>query len=209
MIYNYRNPEFYTSEVRSQFEIVDMVRINTLPTLEKVKNYYEIHMFSDGFIGLFNNKSGKYLKPNIQKYFKYGLRTIENKTKLLFMHRIIGFAWLDGYEEGKVIDHLNEDKLLNLTSNLEWVTNKTNILRALSKLSQLEISKRNSRGRNGLTYDQVEEIFQLADIGFPEEWIANQMKVTQPCINQILNGKRWSSHPKYQEYMESKLEAVQ
>ncbi|WP_249870718.1 hypothetical protein [Oceanobacillus saliphilus] len=49
---DYMNPEFYTYDYRKQFDVVDKVKINTMPTLEIVKDYYEVHMFSHKYIGL-------------------------------------------------------------------------------------------------------------------------------------------------------------
>lgn len=220
---NYQNPEFYLGEVRSQFEIVDKVNINTLPTLHNIKDFYEVRMFSDGYIGVFNTRRKKYLKPHIGEYFYYSLMTRENKSKKLRMHRLVGFAWLDGFEEGKVIDHIDNDKFKNLKENLEWVTPKVNIHRAFqdglakgrprvikipkAKLSALQISQISSKGRKGLTYEQVEYVFGLFDMGFNETFIAKKFNVSQPCVSQILSGKRWKDHPASRLYM-SKLKAI-
>lgn len=224
---NYKDPEFYTEEHRSQFEIVEKVQINTLPTLRNVKDYYQIHLFSDGYIAVFNTERNKYRKPHIgdkkSYYFKYGLMTSDGKSKTVYMHRLVGLAWIDGWEDGKEIDHVDTNQLNNLMENLEWVTGKENTQRAVKnglgvgrprvlkvkkgKLTKLQKSESSSKGRNGLTYDQVETVFTLFEAGFNEIVIAEKFGVSQPCISQILKGKRWKAHPASKLYM-SKLEAV-
>lgn len=210
----YKNPKFYFGEYRNQFEIIDKIKINTLPTLENIKDYYELHMFSDGYIGCFNNIRKQYIKPHIgddrSPYFRYGLMTIDNKSKTTYMHRLVGLAFVDGWKIGKMIDHKDTDELNNLISNLEWVTGKENTQRAVKKglgvgrprvfrikkkKTRIQISESSSKGRNGLTFEQVGEIMSLFDSGMSVTSIAKEFGVTQPAISQILQGKRWKDHP--------------
>lgn len=212
---DYTNPVFYTYDCRKQFEVVDKKPVNTLPTLDKVKPFYEVHIFNDGNIGLFNINSSRYLKPNIKdkkdNYFIYGLRTIKNRQRQISMHRLIGLAFIDGYQNGYFVDHNDCDKQHCHISNLEWVSHKENTQRAVKNglgvgrpriekkpkvyKSKLEISQGAKNGSNGLTFDKVESIFILAKRGLNRTQIAKEIGVSQPCISQILAGKRWSDHP--------------
>ncbi|MEH7346015.1 HNH endonuclease [Bacillus sp. JJ1532] len=212
---DYKNPGFYTGVVRNHIEIVEKVKVNTLPTMDNVKDYYEVHMFEDNYIGVFNTGRQRYLKPHIKdekdNYFCYGLRTIGNKSKTTYMHRLVGLAWVDGWDIDKVTDHLDNDKQNCLASNLEWVTGKVNTQRAVKdglgvgrprvikvkkpKLTLLELSQSSSKGRNGLSYEQVESVFEMLKEGYSVSSIAKEFKVSQPCISQIVLGKRWKTHP--------------
>lgn len=223
----YKDPEFYSRDYRNQFEIIDEVKVNTLPTLYDVKDFYEVHLFEDGYIAVYNTSRNYYLKPHIgdksSPYFRYGLRTIENKSKTTYMHRLIGLWKVGGWTEDKVIDHIDTDPLNCLADNLEWVTGKVNTQRAVSnglgvgrprifkikkpKRSQLQISESSSMSRKGLTFEQVEEVFSMADKGISVTSIGKEFGVSQPCVSQILSGKRWKEHPARELYM-SKLEAV-
>jgi hypothetical protein len=204
-IIDYKIPKFYTGDIRSTLNIIDKRKVNTLVTLHNIRDYYELHTFADGYIGVFSERSNKYILPHIGKkrstYFKYSFRTNENKTKQIFMHRLIGFAWLDGWDIDKFIDHKNGDKLQNRIENLEWVTYQENIRRAIvNGLWSMNVT-------NSLSHDQIEIIFKMVELGFNETIIAKKFGVTQPCISQILNGKRWKTHPSTIAYL-SNLKAT-
>ncbi|MCM3764610.1 hypothetical protein [Neobacillus niacini] len=98
---NYKNPVFYCDEVRRQFTIINKIKVNELPTLEEVREIYEVHSFSDGYIAVFNTKSNQYIKPRIgnknSPYFRYGLVTNDNITLTVYMHRLVGLWMLDGW----------------------------------------------------------------------------------------------------------------
>lgn len=51
----------------------------------------------------------------------------KNNQVSCYVHRLVGFAFCDGYEEGFVVNHIDECKTNNNAENLEWVSFKTNI----------------------------------------------------------------------------------
>lgn len=57
------------------------------------------------------------------------------------VHQFVAIAWLDGYFEGAVVDHLNGNKADNRPNNLEWVSLELN-----SKRYQPEFGNRPSLG---------------------------------------------------------------
>lgn len=216
---NYQNPEFYIEKVRNNFEIVDRVQINTLPTLHMIKDFYEVHMFEDGYIGVFNTNRNKYVKPHIgdksSYYFRYGLRTINNTSRTTYMHRLVGLGWIEGWSEGMVIDHKDTNQLNNLADNLEWVMPIINTQRAIEnglkvgrpqvekkvkpKITLLEKSQSYSKQ---LSFDDVVKVFELAEKGYNVSEIAKEFNVTGSCISQILSSKRWRTHPSSVLYRE-------
>ena len=74
-----------------------------------------------------NIESGRVLKPSLQKngYLRHGLRE-NNKRKYLFLHRIIATTFIDNPEGKPCVNHIDENKLNNDLSNLEWCTVKEN-----------------------------------------------------------------------------------
>lgn len=90
-----------------------------------------------------NMKSGRTLKPQLQKngYLTHQLSE-HNKRKTLLLHRIIATAFIDNPGKKPQVNHIDENKLNNDLSNLEWCTEKENMThgtrtkRAAEKLSQ-------------------------------------------------------------------------
>ena len=90
-----------------------------------------------------NIKSGIVLKPWITKdgYLRHCLYK-HNKRKNLLLHRIIATAFIDNPEEKPCVNHIDENKLNNDLSNLEWCTERENAIhgtrtkRVAEKLSQ-------------------------------------------------------------------------
>lgn len=79
---------------------------------------------SRGFKGL------RELKPksinNPKRYLSICLSK-NDKKKYVQIHRLVGFAFVDGYFEGAVINHKDTNIHNNHYTNLEWVTQKDNI----------------------------------------------------------------------------------
>lgn len=76
-----------------------------------------------------NMKSGRVLKPSLHKngYLRYFLCE-NNKRKHLYLHRIIATAFIDNPEEKPQVNHIDENKLNNDLSNLEWCTVRENLI---------------------------------------------------------------------------------
>jgi len=90
-----------------------------------------------------NIKSGIMLKPWITKdgYLRHCLYK-HNKQKKLLLHRIIATTFIDNPEGKPCVNHIDENKLNNDLSNLEWCTERENavhgtrIKRIAEKLSK-------------------------------------------------------------------------
>jgi hypothetical protein len=90
-----------------------------------------------------NIKSGRILKPylNHNGYLMHCLYGYD-KRKCLLLHRIIAIAFIDNHEEKPCVNHIDENKLNNDLSNLEWCTERENVIhgtrtkRAAEKLSK-------------------------------------------------------------------------
>lgn len=108
-----------------------MVRINTLEGYEDVKPNYYIR--EDGEV--INQKTGRVLKQSIDSrgYKICNLpRVIKRKNgkvynKVQTIHRMVAVAFVKGYFEGAVVNHLDEVKTNNSVGNLEWCTHLENL----------------------------------------------------------------------------------
>ena len=74
-----------------------------------------------------NIKSGRILKPYLtKKGYLMHLLYENNKQNHLLLHRIIATAFIDNPEEKPQVNHIDENKLNNDLSNLEWCTVREN-----------------------------------------------------------------------------------
>ena len=76
-----------------------------------------------------NIKSGRILKPfpNRGGYLRHKLYGYDKK-KNLPLHRIIATAFIDNPDEKPCVNHIDENKLNNDLSNLEWCTVRENLI---------------------------------------------------------------------------------
>ena len=74
-----------------------------------------------------NIKSGRVLKPRLRNGYLRHYLYEDNKPKNLLLHRILATAFIDNPEGKPQVNHIDENKLNNDLSNLEWCTAKENI----------------------------------------------------------------------------------
>ncbi|MGN0558368.1 MAG: NUMOD4 domain-containing protein [Acutalibacteraceae bacterium] len=72
-----------------------------------------------------------FLKPHNQGYLQVELHK-NGKRKMFTVHRLVAMAFVDGYGEGKVVNHIDENKQNNVSTNLEWVSASQNVLHSIS-----------------------------------------------------------------------------
>ena len=115
--------------------------MSEVETFVKIEGFEKYEVSNLGKVR--NIKSGIMLKPWITKdgYLKHNLYGYD-KQKYLLLHRIVATAFIDNPEEKPCVNHIDENKLNNDLSNLEWCTVRENIIhgtrtkRVAEKLSQ-------------------------------------------------------------------------
>ncbi len=90
-----------------------------------------------------------YMVSNIGRVFSYRRkRTLKNSSDLYgypcvhlcynncwsrrSVHRLVAFAFVDGYFEGAIVNHIDGIKQNCVASNLEWITQSDNVQHALA-----------------------------------------------------------------------------
>ena len=82
----------------------------------------------------------KILKQNKNEYGYLEVSLSKNgKQKHFKTHRLVGFAFVEGYFEGAEIDHIYTNRENNIWTNLRWVTHEENCNNELSKEYRREI----------------------------------------------------------------------
>ena len=131
----------------------------------KINNmYYKIKDFENyaiSFNGIvINTKSNRVLKQKLNKNGYYSV-TLSKNNKLYFkyIHRLVSETFIKSNDIKNIVNHKDGNKLNNSIDNLEWVTQKENIVHSwengLSKPSEIQKKKaaENCKKRSNKIYD--------------------------------------------------------
>lgn len=110
------------------------------------------------------------------------------KNKILYVHRIIGRVFCEGYSDGLDINHKNGNKEDNRFVNLEWVTRSKNIQHAYD--TGLRKSQKGTK-RNGM----AKGVIRISDDGKEKEYRTLQEAgddngTNHQNISKVIHGKR-------------------
>lgn len=145
----------------------------------------------------------KILKQRLNQdgYFVVTLGTDKNR-RVKFVHRIVGMVWIDGYQPGYEINHIDKNRTNNKVSNLEWMSHAENIAYSydnISKAGQIRWSHENNP-TSRYTEEDVQYIRSLYKQGltimeivkklFPN-YDYQQRKKCWNGIKYICSGKTW------------------
>lgn len=114
----------------------------------------------------------------------------DRRVKCL-VHRLIGFAFVSGYEKGLSINHINGVKTDNRPENLEWVSLAENTRH------QWRTGLVDLRGEKNpsvkLTTKQVVYIRRLYNEGIAAHTLAVIAGVSPSLVDMIVSDRRWKS----------------
>jgi hypothetical protein len=113
----------------------------------------------------------------------------ENRRVKVAVHRLVGFAFVDGYEEGLSINHIDGNKLNNNATNLEWVSLSQNTKHQWA-IGLVDIRGDNSPTKK-LTSKQVVYIRKLLAKGISAYELSIIAGVSHSLIDHIRHGRRW------------------
>ena len=115
--------------------------MSEVETFVKIEGFEKYEVSNLGKVR--NIKSGRVLKTSLNNNGYLRLFLCENnKRKHLYLHRIIATAFIDNPDGNPCVNHIDENKLNNDLSNLEWCTERENAIhgtrtkRVAEKLSQ-------------------------------------------------------------------------
>lgn len=112
----------------------------------------------------------------------------QRKTFKFLVHRLVAIAFVDGYKEGLVVNHLDGDKLNNDPKNLEWVTPGRNSEHAW-EIKKIPVGANSKQAK--FTEQQVRHIRQALARGFSANSLAIIAGVSKLTITKIRDRKSY------------------
>ena len=160
----------------------------------------EIFGFKDYFITdggeVISKKWGKIkiLRPvNNKKGYLSVRLSMNGKPIRKFIHRLVAEHFVEGYEEGLVVNHKDGNKTNNHYSNLEWCTLSENSKHSFfNGLSKLPYASGESNGFSKLKNEDVLKMRELYKNGSSIEDLNLKFNICKRHIRDIVSGKRWS-----------------
>lgn len=91
---------------------------------KRIKGFEDYLIYSDGRV--YSEKTGKFLKPHIDKDGYLIVHLCNCGVKKVRVHRLVAEAFIPNPENKPFIDHIDTERSNNDISNLRWVTAKEN-----------------------------------------------------------------------------------
>lgn len=108
---------------------------------------------------IWSEKRNKYLKKTIGKGYLRVTLYDNNVRKTFLVHRLIALAFLPNPENKKSLNHINGNGLDNRLENLEWCTQKENVIHAYKTGLKKPASGANSPRSKKVIDIKTNEIF--------------------------------------------------
>lgn len=112
-----------------RIENLDVEKLN----LKKIKGFEEYYISPSGEVWSYKNKphcpkGWKKLTDWVDKKGYHWIRLVDGDRKMgESIHRLVAFAFCEGYFEGAVVNHKDGNTHNNHYTNLEWCTQKHNV----------------------------------------------------------------------------------
>lgn len=156
-------------------------------TPKSLKGYYKIS--EDGEVWRLRQGPGARInRPLSVRFTKYGYRmvkiTVDRDTKLRTVHSLVAEAFLGERPLGLVINHRDGNHLNNHFTNLEYVTQRENVLyaRKMGRCNQNFI----------LTEEKARYIKQLMANGMKEIEVVRLLGIKRHFVNSIRMKRCWA-----------------
>lgn len=161
-------PELHTDEkwlpVRGYEGLYEVSNLSRIRSLDMVKRGpYGSTFIAKGRIlrQVATKGSGKHKARPVVSLCNKGVRTTQR------VHKVVAIAWVPGWFEGAIVNHLDNNAFNNLPSNLEWTTYRGNSAHAVS----IGAIGPNSKYRihnvdTGVVYDSISKASRESGIAY-------------------------------------------
>ena len=161
---------------------------------KNVKDYEGIYYVSNlgNVKRIYKNKKERLLKPFFDKgnYLKVILSK-NNKHVQRFIHRLVAQAFIPNPNNLPQVNHKNEIKTDNKVENLEWCTQRYNILYGTAKIREAETKHRYYINQFDLEGNFIKQWHSLKQIEISTNYKKNNIQ--QNCLgnNKTAYGYKW------------------
>lgn len=137
------------------------------------------------------HRRGKMLRPMLSH--GYQVVKLGHPDNSRGIHRIVAWAFIGPQIDGKVVNHIDGNKLNNTPANLEYITNSENVDHAYR--TGLLSNKGSTNGKAILTEERAREIIDLLQVMRPSP-VSRKLGVPLHVVQQISVGKTWKHIPR-------------
>lgn len=157
-----------------------------------IKGYEGYEISSLGRVKSFKFKQELIRKPHLNKDgYLYVCFSNENKPTTLKIHRLVCEHFCNGKTEKRnIVDHIDDNKLNNIYTNLRWCSFQENIDFAWAIGIYNNIGQNHGMAKlNDESVKAIKILLNSNSITCKE--IANRFKVTNWCIHDIKSNRTW------------------
>lgn len=139
-----------------------------------------------------NNKTKRHLKQSISLGYSQVTPLLNGKGRSIRVHILVALEFCEGFQKGFCVNHKDGDKLNNKVSNLEWVSQKDNVIHSIrTGLSNYSKPKKCKK----LDDVQILTMFTL-ETKYSDSHICGLFGVAKNFLSNIRKGKS-----KYRPYL--------
>lgn len=173
------------------------------PTEYKILEGFDCKYFitKDGRVWTNSRKNGieRFMKQyEMDGYLTVGL-LIGGKQKIFRVHRLVAMAFIPNPENKPYINHIDGNRKNNCVGNLEWCTQKENVIHAIHTLNkwsntekQRKIASKFCIKKRKLTMDEARDVRHLHfDAGYTIRELSNMYQLSETGIKRILYNKSY------------------
>mgnify|MGYP002770070963 CR=1 FL=1 len=156
-------------------------------------------IYSDG--RLFNSKTNKFLKGKVDNigYLSYTFKSVKtNKRVYRYAHRLVAQAFIPNPDNLPAVNHIDENRLNNDISNLEWVTYQENYCKYLEN----HVGKRHAKAEYFVCNFEGEEWADLKN--YPMYQISSYGRIMNKKTKRILKQDTAHTYARIALYNEDK-----
>jgi len=116
--------------------------------------------------------------------------TFNGKKNTFSVHRLVALAFVENPKGKPQVNHKDGNKQNNLYTNLEWVTNRENLIHAYNN-NLISINYGEKHHMSKLSKKDVLQIRSLSNNGVSGSDLSKKYKISQTSISNIINFKTY------------------